>query len=217
MTVLDKVFTGCAVVGGSLLMVRVVLMFIGGGLDADADVDAHVDFDMDAGADFDVHADFDAAHDFDMAHDLDVAHDIDAHADSTSAFHLLSLHSIMAFLLMFGLVGLTLRKEANAGEALAIGGASVAGLFCFWLMAKMIAILKGLQSSGTVSLANAIGQEGSVYLTIAEGGTGKVEVVVDGRLMFLNARAESGEEIRTGEKVAVVNFALPNILVVEKV
>lgn len=207
MTVLDTVFTGCAVVGGSLLIVRIVLMFVAGGLDADVDLDFDVDADMDFGADADFDADFDAD-----AADVDVGE-----GAGDAGLRLLSLHSIMAFLLMFGLVGLTLRKEANAGEAMAIVGASVAGVFCFWLMAKMIQMLRGLQSTGTVSLANAIGQEGSVYLTIPAEGTGKLEVIVDGRLMVLNARSGKKEEIRTGEKAMVVGFSAPNTLVVDKV
>lgn len=209
MTILDKVFVGCAVVGGALLLVRIVLLVVGFGFGAD--IDAHGDFDMDAGGDFDVHPDFDAHG------DLDAHGDFDAHADHGDAgLRLLSLHSIMAFLLMFGLVGLTLRKEANAGSSLAVAGASVAGVFCFWLMAKMISILMRLQSSGTVTLAHAVGQEGSVYLNIPADGTGKVEAIVDGRLMVLNARSEGGKEFHTGDKVTVVDFAPPNTLVVDK-
>ena len=211
MTPIDKVFVGCAAIGGGLFLIRMILFAIGG-MGADADVDADVDFDVDM--DVDVDADFDV--------DADVDADVEAGAgealaDSSAIFCMVSIQSITAFFMMFGLVGLTLRKEADWTEALAIIGALVAGIAAFWVIAKLIALMRRLQSSGNVRLANAIGQEGSIYLTIPAGGVGKVQVVVQQRLKHVNAVARDGQSIPTGQRVTIVGMGPDNTLMVERV
>jgi len=207
MTGIDRVFAGCAIVGGALFVVRMALFAIGG-MGADADVDADVDFDVDV----DVDADFDVDADVDVE-----AGAGEALEDSSASFRMVSVQSVTAFFMMFGLVGLTLRKEADWEEALAIVGAMVAGVASFWFIAKVIALMRRLQSSGNIRLANAIGQEGSIYLTVPAGGVGKVRVIVQGRLRHVSAVARDDQAIRTGEQVTVVGMGADNTLVVERV
>lgn len=205
MTGVDTVFAGCAILGGVLFFMRLVLFFVGhhGGAE-----DVGGDFDGDVGADFDVGGDFDG--------DVDAADAIDAHADSDVSFKMLSLQTITAFFMMFGLVGLALRKEAELVEAWAILGAMIAGLFSVWVISKIMTFMMGLQSSGTMRLANAIGQEGSVYLRIPADGVGKVQVVVHDHLKVFDAVSKKGQEFQTGERVTVVSIAADNKLVVDK-
>lgn len=211
MSVLDYVFLGCATFGGGMFLIRVVLFFIGFGgdtdvdVDADVDVDLHVDLDADAG-----HLDLDHGD----VHGGDVH--ADAHTGADASFRLLSFFSLTAFFMMFGLVGLTLRREASMSEAYSIVGAGAGGLFALYIIARLIGFMKGLQSVGTMRVGTAIGQEGSVYLTIHAGSVGKVQAVIDGRLRHMNARAEGGEELKTGERVLVVNVEPDNTLVVER-
>ena len=158
-----------------------------------------------------------AAHAIALEADVDVeAGAGEALEDSSASFRMVSVQSVTAFFMMFGLVGLTLRKEADWDEALAIIGAMVAGVASFWFIAKVIALMRRLQSSGNIRLANAIGQEGSTYLTIPAGGVGKVQVVVQGRLRHVSAVARDGQAIPTGEQVTVVGMAADNTLVVER-
>lgn len=195
MTGVDKVFGGCAIVGGVLFFIRLALFFIGGA-ELGADVDADVDVDVDA--------------------DFDVGEGVEGVDESYASFKLFSFQSVAAFFMMFGLVGLALRKEANVVEAWAILGAVVAGVFSFWVIGKIISLMKRLQSSGTMNLANAIGQEGSVYLTVPADGVGKVRVTVQDHLKVFNAVSGKGEDIKTGEQVTVVSVTGGNTLVVEK-
>ncbi len=44
---LERIFIFCAMVGGGLFMVRMVLLFIGGDTDIDIDGDVDTDFDSD--------------------------------------------------------------------------------------------------------------------------------------------------------------------------
>jgi membrane-bound ClpP family serine protease len=76
--------------------------------------------------------------------------------------------------------------------------------------------MKNLQSSGTIDVQNAVGQEGTVYLTIPADGTGKAQVTVQDRLKVYEAVSEYGEEIPSGERIKVVKVVSGNILVVEK-
>jgi hypothetical protein len=215
MTAIDKMFIGCAALGGGLFVLRMALFAIGGmGGDADVgtDVDAEVDADVDVSGHFDVHGDVHGG--FDAGGHADTGHVL---ADSSAIFRMVSIMSITAFFMMFGLVGLALRKETGSGEALAIIGALAAGVGSFWLIAKLIALLRRLQSSGNVHLANAIGQEGAIYLTIPAGGVGKVEAVVQERMKYVDATARDGRAIPTGERVAIVGVGPDNTLVVERI
>ncbi len=215
MTTVDKIFMGCAVFGAALFIVRVALFFIGhAGGDADTGFDADADF----------HADFGTDVDADMDIDGDVGHvEIDGHADvhhgggdSDASFKLLTLQGITAFLMMFGLVGLAMHINSRSSEPLAILAGFAAGMLALYVVAKLFAFMKGLQSSGTVDIRNAVGAAGSVYLTIPTGGIGEVQVAVQERLRIYEAKAENGEEIKTGQNVRVVNVVGGNTLVVQK-
>jgi hypothetical protein len=199
MTGVDTVFAGCAILGAALFVLRLALFLVGHHADAGTGLDH----------DFDAH--------FDVDHDLDAAAGADAAVhDSEASFRLLSFQGVTAFFMMFGLVGLSLRKEAMQSEAVAVLGGLVVGAFAFWLMGKIMVFMRSLQSSGTLRMANAIGQEGTVYLTIPAGGVGKVQVVVQGRLMVFNAVTDGGKKLQTGDRITVKEVAPDNMLVVNK-
>lgn len=180
----EKVYLVCAIVGGALFIIRIILQFIGadhGGVDVQGDVDFSGDI----------------------------------HADSDLGFTILSFQGITAFLMMFGLVGLFAQTGLKAGALLSIPAATAAGLAAAWLQAKLLQVMLQLQSSGTIDIKNAVGQDGTVYLTIPAGGSGKVHVTVQNRLQEFEAVSQDGQEIKTGEKIRVV-FLKGDSLVVEK-
>ena len=185
---LEKVYLLCALFGGVVFILRLILQFIGGDAgDTDLDIDG-VDGDMD----------FDGG-------------------DTDYSFKVLSLQAITAFFMMFGLVGLAILKQGTLGAGFSLFGGLAAGSGTVWVLKKIFEAALNLQSSGTMNLKkNAIGVEGSVYLTIAEGEIGKVRVAVQNHLKVFNARAEDGNEIKTGEEIKVVNVIAGNILVVSK-
>ena len=135
--------------------------------------------------------------------------------DSDSAFRALSLHGLSTFFMTFGLFGLAVARTFALHPFAAIAGGAVGGAISVWIVARIFRMATRLQSSGTMDMHNAIGQEGTVYLTIPAGGTGKVRVTVQERLCVLDARAESGREIPTGEKIWVTNVD-GSLLIVER-
>ena len=94
--------------------------------------------------------------------------DIDAdHVDSDVGFKLLSLQSLTAFLMMFGLVGLALYRQNGVCFGGSIVGACLAGLISVWVLGRLFAWFDRLQSRGTLQTSMVIGCKVSVYLTIS--------------------------------------------------
>ncbi|MBN2374947.1 MAG: NfeD family protein [Sedimentisphaerales bacterium] len=186
---LEKLFAVCAAIGGVLFAVRLVLQFVGGDVDVDDVPDGDIDFDGDAG---------------------------DA-GDSDISFKVLSFQGFMSFFMMFGLVGLALTRQSGWPAGKALAGACVAGALSVWILKFIYDKAKTLQSSGTLHLKNAIGQEGEVYLNIPATGTGKARVNIQNHLKVFDAMSEGDVEIKTGERIKVVRIISDNVLVVEKI
>jgi membrane protein implicated in regulation of membrane protease activity len=191
---MEKIFAVCAIVGGVLFIIRLVLQFMGG----DFDVDGTDGLDGLDGADID--ADFDANI-----------------GDTDYSFKLISFQGLTAFFAMFGLVGLAMLKQSGFSPLHSVMGGLAAGVSTVWVMKKIFEWAMTLQSSGNIKLKNAIGAEGTVYLTIHAGDTGKVRINIQNHLKVLNAKCDSDEEIKTGEPVRVVRVMSGSILVVEKI
>ncbi len=150
-------------------------------------------------------------------HDVD-HHSLDHdHADSDSAFKLLSFQGLMAFLLMFGLFGLSASKSSHWSNWVSVLVALAAGVITVWLINKLFQLFGKLQHQGNINLANAIGQKGTVYLTITPEEMGKVSVLVQDRLMNLNALPMDPCTLPTGTTVEVSAILHGNILLVSPV
>jgi membrane protein implicated in regulation of membrane protease activity len=203
LTGLEIVYWFSAIFGGTIFLLRTALLLFGGGLDfGDGDADVHLETD----------------HSFDLDHHLhhDVHTDVEVeHADADLSFKLLSLQGLTAFFMMFGLVGIGL-NQIGLHTLLGFAGALAAGFFIVWVMGVIFAALGRLQSDGTMQIKNAIGQNGSVYLTIPPKGSGQVRVAVDGSLKILNAVSKDGKKIATGENIRVVDITGGDTLIVEK-
>lgn len=180
---LGTIYLICAVAGGTLLVIRLILMVIG--LDH-GDADVNMDLDHDGALDG---------------------------GDGHGGFTFLSVQSIAGFFTMFGLVGLGL-LQINAAPVWSLVGALAAGVFTAWCTGMIFLGLRRLQSDGTLVMENALGQQGSVYLTIPETGTGAVSVTVQGVLRTMDAVSEKGQRIPTGSIVKVVGITGGKILVV---
>lgn len=178
-------FMACAIIGGVVFLVRMVLMFIGAGGEGDLGGFSGPD-----------------------AADTDQASD--------ESFRFLSIQSMSSFFLMFGLVGLTILRNGGA-VWLAFTGAIGSGGITVWLVSLLFKGMRRLQSDGTLRINNAIGQEGTVYLTIPANGSGQIQVAVQGALRIFEARSARKVDLRTGERIRVVEVAAGNILLVEQV
>ncbi len=192
---IEIIYWGSTVIGGTLFILRTILFMVGGGLDAD---DLHLDADLSAGDDF----------------DLDHGHAEHA-TDSDFSFKLLSMQGLTAFFMMFGLIGLALVR-AKIPTFFTILGGTAAGLLAVLLISILFSQMKKLQSDGTVIIQNAIGQTGTVYLTIPARGSGQVQVPVQGVLRLFDAVAKDQKIIKTGSKVRVLDIMEEKTLVVEQ-
>jgi hypothetical protein len=149
--------------------------------------------------------------------DIDDGSGIDAHhTDSDVGFRLLSLHGLTSFLMMFGLVGLAFYRQSRAGLLISLFGGTVAGLATVWMIGKLFQLAARMQSSGTLSSSGALGSAGTVYLTIPEGGTGRVSIIFQNRLREFDAVERDGRLLPTGTSIRVVDVNY-NILVVEAI
>ncbi len=184
---LEIFFLICAVIGGFFVLLKLVMQFVGG--DTDGSADAGIDVDTDFATD---------------------AH----HVDSDLGFRALSLHGFSAFFMMFGLVGLALYRQSEMGVIVSIGGAVAAGMASVWVIGKLFQAAARLQSSGTLNTADAVGSTGTVYLTIPEGGTGRVSINFRNHLREFDASEKNGAAVPTGAPVRVVEVKA-NILIVE--
>ena len=181
---LNTIYLICAIGGGTVLLLRLVMMIIG--LDHGDTPDSGVDLDHDGSVDA---------------------------PDGNIGMKLLSLQSIAGFFTMFGLVGLGL-LQVKAAPIWSLLGALAAGLVTAWVTAMIFYQMRRLQSEGTMVIQDAIGQIGSVYLTIPEQGTGVVSVAVKGTLRSLDAVSETGQRLPTGTMVRVTGITAGKILIV---
>ena len=188
LTWIEIIYWASTIIGGTLFLLRLVTMFLGGGISDDG-----LDSALDAGG-----------------HDLS-----GEHVDADTSFNLLSLQGLTSFFMMFGLVGLALLKAGLAVVLTVIGGMA-AGLVTVAVTGLIFSQMRRLQTEGTINIQNTIGTEGSVYLGIPKNGTGQVQIIVQGSLKIFDAVSKSRAMIATGEKVQVVGVASGNTLIVEK-
>lgn len=153
---------------------------------------------------------------------LDVDLDLDIDGDHPGAeFGWLSLQSISAFFLGYGWIGFAAYRFLDVGFTGAALIAVVAGLGVAWLMVWLLRTFLKLQNNTNVSIQQARGMVGEVYVTVPPEGTGRGEVV----LVINNARhsyfaiqggEDAGEPIVTHTRVKVRDVdTASNILIVE--
>jgi hypothetical protein len=136
---------------------------------------------------------------------LEYGHAHDGHfGDGASeGLNLLSVRSLAAGIAFFGLVGLI---TGSFGTLVALVAALAGG---FVAMVAVAALIKGfgrLERDATLSLTSAIGNTGSVYLSIPgrREGVGKVHVTVQNRLVECRAVTDE-EDLATGAAILVVD------------
>jgi hypothetical protein len=187
-------FLICATIGGTILILRLVLSLVGFGFDSlhgviDGLGDAHADADLGAN----------------VAHDAatDQGDGGEGHGSHANLGQIITFQAIVSFLAFFGVGGLSaLESKLHPAVAVLIGTAS--GVVAVSLLGYVLRALRKLNSDGTVRISGSIGLEGTVYLRIpADGnGNGKVTLSIQGRTIEVLARTP-GPELRAGERVVV--------------
>jgi|TARA_B110000037_G_C17105686_1_gene499768 membrane protein implicated in regulation of membrane protease activity len=149
--------------------------------------------------------------------DFDTDLDLDLEAGHTNAdvgFKILSLHTISAFFMMFGLIGLALYRQSETGFVPSLIGGALAGFIAVWIIGKLFKIAGSLESSGTLATSKAVGRSGTVYTNISEDGTGRVTIPSMSRECA--ARTKDGKALKNGTPVRILEVHA-NVLIVEKI
>ncbi len=192
LTLVQQILYVIAGLSTTFLVLQLLLNLIGlAGGDTDVDLASHADVDMSVDhADLSVHS---------------------------SGLALISFRTVTAFFVGFGWSGIVL-LDAGLTTVLAIAIAVCVGCFFVVVVFYLMKELLGLSEKGNIDYSNAVGQTGSVYVTIpAKGeGRGQVQLKVQGRLREMSAMTNEDEDLKTGLPVRVVEILGGNTLLVQK-
>jgi membrane protein implicated in regulation of membrane protease activity len=180
-----------ALLGSVFFLFRIAMLLLGAGHDAGLDLHG------------------------DVAHGDLGGHATDAHSDSTHSFQILSVQSIAAFLMGFGWFALAGHRAMHWQLPATLGMGVAGGVGMCYLLAVILRGMADLQSSGTVSIRGAMGQEGDVYVTVPCGGRGQVRVSIGDRQRIYNAMS-GGEDLPTGTRIRVIKVNPDNTLTVAR-
>jgi hypothetical protein len=142
-------------------------------------------------------------------------HDTDTH-DGSDGLNLITVRGMVAFFSVGGWTGLvlinsTLPEYAIILIAFAAGTLSLIGI------AMLFKLSMKLQDKGNLDIGNAINKTGKVYIPIPpnETGQGKITILVQERLIEIQAMTRGSRVLKTGEIVTVSGLVDDETVMVE--
>ena len=133
-------------------------------------------------------------------------------------FQWLSKQALTGFLMLFGWVGLTCRKEFDLSGALTIAFALCGGLASILITGLLFKAARKLRSSGTVfKIEDAVGKDAMIYQRIPSGGMGRVTVSLHNFTHEIDAISLESEELPSFTPVRIIKIADEKTVVVEPV
>ena len=204
--ILGKIFALIAIPSTLILIIQTVLTLIGIGNDTPD------------GPDVDTPDASDGGYGGIYGDDVPGGTDIDGiDSPSEPGLRILSFRGIVAFLAVFGWVGIELLK-LGATSVVAIAVGTVSGFIIMLIMAILIRELFKLQSSGNLDIKNAIGVSGTAYIPIPaqRKGKGKVTVVFQNTTCELEAVTDEEEDIPSYCEVLVIGISGKDTLIVKR-
>lgn len=198
LTTIEKVFWLIAIPFSVIFIIQMVLSFtgIGGG-------------STDPGADIP-----------DMQTDISSAgHDIShSNEDAGPGFSFFTLRNFIAFFTLFGWSGLAL-NNAGISIGITLTLAVLIGIVAMLIISSLFYFTMKMADSGNVSVKNAIGATGKVYLPIKakNGNVGKVQVTFQGSIREMQAVTMLDKDLSTNTIIRVTGLADENILIVERI
>ena len=204
--ILGKIFALIAIPSTLIMIVQTVLMLLGVGGNSDSSDGADVPDDIpDGGSGI-------------FGEDVPGGSDIDGiDSPDEPGLKILSFRTIVAFLAVFGWVGIELLK-LGAGSVIAIAVSVAAGLVIMLIMVFLIRELFKLQSSGNTDIKNAVGVSGTAYIPIPaeRNGKGKVTVTFQGSTHELDAVTDESDDIPSYSEVLVIGISGRDTLIVKR-
>ncbi len=133
-------------------------------------------------------------------------------------FQWLSKQALTGFLMLFGWVGLTCRKEFDLSATLTIAFALSGGVASILITGFLFKAARKLRSSGTVfRIEDALGKEAMIYQRIPSGGMGRVTVSLHNFTHEIDAIALQSEELPSFTPVKIIKIADDKTVIVEPV
>ncbi len=150
--------------------------------------------------------------------DVDVPDDMDHNdvVESSQAFKVLSLRSIITFFTLFSWGGALYTSDGMPAFT-AMGIASIWGVVGMLAIAGIFYGMGKLTETGTKNMAACKGQIGTVYLNIPDGGFGEIKIIVNGVSEHVKAKNVNQEALPAGTQVRVVRVIEPSLVEVEKI
>lgn len=134
--------------------------------------------------------------------------------DGSGEIGLLTIKGIVSFFAVGSWTALGL-ELGNAHTAVSVTVGLIAGIATLIGVGFLYRALYKLQSNGNIQIKNAIGLTAEVYIPIsANGGAGKVNVIVQGRLVEAEAKTLGEKELKTGSLVKIIDV-VNGVLIVE--
>jgi len=202
LTPLNQGFYTAAVCFGVIMIWQLIAALIG--LEGD-EVDTDVDVDADGGVDIDHDATYD---DFEHGAETDAV-------ESTVAFKVLSVRSILAFCTLFSL-GSAMYMNNGLSTSSSMGWGTVWGLGAMFMVAGLFYLMRRMQHTGTKSLRTCVGTAGTVYLAIPEDGVGEARVTVSGVVSYVKARGRDGTGFKPNTPIRVRRLLGKTMIEVEE-
>lgn len=135
-----------------------------------------------------------------------------------SGLRIFTVRGMVAFFAVGGWAGLSALSLSGSPSA-AIITSLIAGTLALLLVAWFFKWAASLNENGTLQMDSAVGKVGEVYITVPPDmtGTGKVNVIIQGRLTEAEAMTECSRPLKYGEPVEVIGMAVGNTLMVKPI
>ena len=150
---------------------------------------------------------------FGFGHDHDMVDD-HGHFDAQN-FKWLTKQTVTGFLMFFGWVGLTCKKEFAMSNTVSAICAVAGGLIAVIVTAFIFKMAKKLRSPGAVfRIEDAVGKDAFVYQRIPKNGIGKISISLHNHTHEIDAMAMTHEEISSFTQVQIVKKMDDKIVIV---
>ena len=150
--------------------------------------------------------------------DSDADGDGDIDNDTDTGSYILSLKSIIGFLVSASWVGI-ITISNGLPIWMTLLSSVIAGVIMTAVIVTLMTFFARMQYSGTLATSDTIGAKGEVYLSIppSNSGKGKVQINVQSAVRTFDAITIDGEELRQHDPIEVTSVNDDGTLVVKKI
>ncbi len=138
-------------------------------------------------------------------------------SDTGPGFQFFTIKGMIGFFTLFSWSGIAC-INGGLGIFPTVVISFVCGLFMMFLLAVLFYMMSKLVESGTLSLKNAVGRIGEVYIPVRSGraNIGQVQINVQGSVRTLQAMTDDAEDLTVGAVIQVTAIISDQILLVTK-